>query len=82
MPDLQELRKQIDEIDDAMVSLFEKRMSIAEQVANYKIETGKTIPSLKTANDIANALDVCIYQIFDLDGTGHYKCLDSNCSNN
>ena len=47
-----------------------------------KIETGKTIPSLKTANDIANALDVCIYQIFDLDGTGHYKCFDSNCSNN
>ena len=30
MPDLQELRKQIDEIDDAMVALFEKRMSIAE----------------------------------------------------
>lgn len=43
MPDLQELRKQIDEIDDAMVALFEKRMSIAEQVANYKIETGKTV---------------------------------------
>ena len=43
MPDLQELRKQIDEIDDAMVSLFEKRMSIAEQVANYKIETGKPV---------------------------------------
>lgn len=43
MPDLQELRKQIDEIDDAMVALFEKRMSIAEQVANYKIETGKPV---------------------------------------
>lgn len=38
-----------------------------------KIETGKTILSLKTANDIANALGVCIYQIFDLDGTGRYK---------
>lgn len=43
MPDLQGLRKQIDEIDDAMVALFEKRMSIAEQVANYKIETGKPV---------------------------------------
>lgn len=43
MPDLQELRKQIDEIDDAMVALFEKRMSIAEQVAKYKIETGKPV---------------------------------------
>lgn len=43
MPDLQELRKQIDEIDNAMVKLFEKRMSIAEQVASYKIETGKPV---------------------------------------
>ena len=43
MPDLQELRKQIDEIDNAMVQLFEKRMSIAEQVASYKIETGKPV---------------------------------------
>lgn len=58
-----------------------KKVGISRTSIN-KIETGKTIPSLKTANDIANALDVCIYQIFDLDGIGHYKCLDSNCSNN
>ena len=58
-----------------------KKVGISRTSIN-KIETGKTIPSLKTANDIANALDVCIYQIFDLDGTGHYKCLDLNCSNN
>ena len=58
-----------------------KKVGISRTSIN-KIETGKTIQSLKTANDIANALDVCIYQIFDLDGTGHYKCLDSNCSNN
>ncbi|MDU2649444.1 helix-turn-helix transcriptional regulator [Anaerococcus vaginalis] len=58
-----------------------KKVGISRTSIN-KIETGKTIPSLKTANDIANALDVCIYQIFDLDGTGHYKCLYSNCSNN
>ena len=35
-----------------------------------KIETGETTLNLKTAIDITNALDVCIYQIFDLDGTG------------
>ncbi|MSA97687.1 helix-turn-helix domain-containing protein [Finegoldia sp. BIOML-A2] len=58
-----------------------KKVGISRTSIN-KIETGKTIPSLKTANDIANALDVCIYQIFDLDGRGHYKCLGSNCSNN
>ncbi|MDU3176614.1 hypothetical protein [Anaerococcus sp.] len=39
-----------------------------------KIDTGKIIPSLKTANDIANALDVYIHQIFDLDSTGRYRC--------
>ena len=44
-----------------------------------KIETGKTIPSLKTANDIANALGVCMYQIFDLDGEEKYKYHSRNC---
>ncbi|HGM8612514.1 TPA: helix-turn-helix transcriptional regulator [Streptococcus pyogenes] len=50
-----------------------KKVGISRTSIN-KIETGKTIPSLKTANDIANALGVCIYQIFDLDGTGRYRC--------
>lgn len=58
-----------------------KKVGISRTSIN-KIETGKTIPSLKTANDIANALDVSIYQIFDLDGTGRYKCLNCNCANN
>ena len=44
-----------------------------------KIETRKTIPSLKTANDIANALGICMYQIFDLDGEETYKCHSRNC---
>ena len=38
MPDLQDLRKEIDAIDNQMTSLFEKRMEIAEQVARFKIE--------------------------------------------
>lgn len=36
-------------------------------------------PSLKVANDIANALGVCIYKIFDLDGKETYKCHSRNC---
>lgn len=47
-----------------------------------KIETRKTIPSIKTANYIENALGVCMYQVFDLDDTGRYRCLDLDCSNN
>ena len=42
-----------------------KRIGIS-RVSINKIETGKVVPSLKVANDIANALSVCMYQIFDL----------------
>lgn len=38
--DLQDLRKQINEIDEQMLGLFEKRMAIASQVADYKIKNG------------------------------------------
>ncbi|HJD40456.1 MAG TPA: helix-turn-helix domain-containing protein [Candidatus Blautia stercoripullorum] len=31
------------------------------RISINQIETGKTMPILKTANDIANALGVCIY---------------------
>ena len=41
--DLLELRKQIDEIDAQIVDLYEKRMDICSQVADYKIETGKKV---------------------------------------
>ncbi|MDO5714788.1 MAG: hypothetical protein Q4Q07_10185 [Tissierellia bacterium] len=37
-------------------------------------ETGKTTPSLKTANDIVKALGICICEVFDLDGEETYKC--------
>lgn len=43
MRDLSELRVQIDEIDSAIVELFEKRMAISEEVAEYKISTGKKV---------------------------------------
>ncbi|HES9513771.1 TPA: helix-turn-helix transcriptional regulator [Streptococcus pneumoniae] len=56
-----------------------KKIGIS-RVSINKIETGKTVPTLKIANDIANALGVCIYKIFDLDGTGGYKCSSCDCS--
>lgn len=43
MADLQELRKEIDRIDKEMVRLFEERMEICKNVAEYKIETGKKV---------------------------------------
>lgn len=41
--DLLELREQIDAIDRQIVSLYEQRMEICGQVAEYKIETGKKV---------------------------------------
>lgn len=41
--DLQQLRTQIDKIDAQIVELYEQRMDISRQVAEYKIETGKKV---------------------------------------
>jgi len=43
MKDLQEIRKEIDSIDRQIVDLYEKRMDLATQVADYKISTGKQV---------------------------------------
>ena len=47
-------------------------------VSINKIETEKTIPTLEIANDIANVLGVCMYQVFDLDGKETYRCSACN----
>ena len=41
--DLSVLRERIDEIDSRIVELYEDRMDICKQVAEYKIETGKKV---------------------------------------
>ena len=41
--DLTKLREKIDGIDAQIVDLYEKRMEISRQVAEYKIETGKKV---------------------------------------
>ncbi len=41
--DLAELRDRIDDIDEKLVRLYEERMEISSQVADYKIETGKKV---------------------------------------
>lgn len=41
--DLLELRRKLDRIDELIVELYEERMEICSQVADYKIETGKKV---------------------------------------
>lgn len=44
------------------------------RISINKIETEKSVPSLKLANAIAIALNVSLYRVFDLDGTGKFEC--------
>ena len=41
--DLGDLRRKIDEIDSGIVELYERRMEVCRQVAEYKISTGKKV---------------------------------------
>lgn len=43
MRNIDELRKEIDEIDRELVALFERRMDVVTEVAAFKIETGKPL---------------------------------------
>lgn len=43
MLDLQEIRKEIDQVDSQLLGLFEKRMELCGQVAEFKIEMGKPV---------------------------------------
>ena len=43
MYDLKKIRKQIDEIDDEILRLFEERMHLSRKVAEFKINTGKQV---------------------------------------
>lgn len=43
MATLEELRVQLDGIDEQIVKLYQERMAVCEQVAQYKIENGKKV---------------------------------------
>ncbi|MCF2553594.1 prephenate dehydratase [Faecalicatena contorta] len=43
MASLQELRTQLDRVDNEIVRLYEERMHLCEQVGEYKVQTGKKV---------------------------------------
>ena len=55
--DLQDSRKKIDEIDSQIVELFEQRMEVAANVADYKIATGK--PVFDREREVAKIESIC-----------------------
>lgn len=46
-----------------------------------RLERSEEEPFLKVANGIANALGVCMYKIFDLDGEENYCCIECKSCN-
>lgn len=54
--DLQELRKQIDHVDRQMVELFEQRMKICGEVADFKKKTGKAVYDSRREREKMNEL--------------------------
>ena len=55
--DLQDYRKQIDEIDDQLVELFARRMEVAGNIAQYKQEHG--LPVLDSARERQKLQEIC-----------------------
>lgn len=62
MKDIKELRKEIDRIDDEIIPLFEKRMNVAKEVAEYKRAAGATV--LQTGRE-KEVLDLAVERLCD-----------------
>lgn len=57
MRDLLEIRDEIDELDSEIVRLYEKRMQLTSDVAEYKINTGKQVFDKERENSKLAALE-------------------------
>ena len=51
---LAELREQIDKLDDKLISIFEKRMKVVEEIGRHKKESNLTILQSKRWDDLLN----------------------------
>lgn len=63
---LEELRQKINQIDDELIKLLEKRMGLVSKVAAYKLETGKAVLDSKREetilNKVAEAVESPVYK--------------------
>ena len=57
MRDLNEIRKDINEIDDKLLELYKRRMDCAEEVGYYKKENNIPILNEKREEDILNKIE-------------------------
>ncbi|MCI8996749.1 MAG: prephenate dehydratase [Lachnospiraceae bacterium] len=68
MKDLQELRKDIDQLDRQMVELFEQRMEVCRQVAEYKIQSATKVLDRKRELEKLEAVGALAHNEFNRHG--------------
>ena len=73
MQSLEEMRKELDVIDDQITTLYERRMKVCEGVAEYKIKNGrkvfdKTRENEKLAEEESGTGSFILYQPFATPG--------------
>ncbi len=68
--DLQKLRDRIDDIDAQIVALYEKRMDVCAQVAEYKIETGKKVFDRAREEEKLRRIRAMAHNDFNAQGLG------------
>jgi len=61
---LEELRKEIDEIDEALADLFVRRMSLSAQIAEYKIANGRSIEDVSREKEVTKKFEKLIGEMF------------------
>lgn len=69
MAELLELRDKIDEIDRQMIRLFEERMDVSRQVADFKIRTGKPVFDREREADKLKKVKELAHTPFNATGT-------------
>lgn len=68
--DLLELRGKLDQIDEKIVRLYEERMEICSQVADYKIATGKKVLDRSREEEKLRAVRALTHNEFNAHGVG------------
>ena len=66
--DLKDLRSEIDVIDKQIVELYEKRMEVASQVADYKISVGKKVFDKQREDEKLKAVKALAHSDFNRTG--------------
>ena len=68
MNDLTEIRSQIDLLDEQMLQLFEQRMELCDQVAQFKIQNGRKVLDSKREAEKISKLKAMAHNSFNKHG--------------